>query len=88
MINMKDREDETKFNYSVVINPTPEQTNYFNELNEFMFKDLLKNFSKYENGKTTENKLRKKWKPTITKDRDGNDTMWFTIYTKKVSLNL
>jgi hypothetical protein len=82
-VKFQDKEDPSKFNYSVVINPSDEDVEHFNRINDFMFKDLLKNFNKYESGKTTENKLRKKWKPTVTKDRDGNDTMWFTIFTKK-----
>jgi hypothetical protein len=81
-VKMKDNNTE-KINYSVVYNPTDEEVEAFEALNKHMSTDLLQNYGQYEKGKKiTEKKLEKQFRGTVTKDKEGRPTMWFTVFAR------
>ena len=71
-----------KSNFSVVYNPTDEEVSDFDRLNEFMKSDLFSNYSKYEKGKITKKNLDKQFRGTVSQDKEGRKTMWFTVYAR------
>lgn len=73
-----------KSNFSVVYNPTDEEVADFDRLNEFMKADLFSNYSKYEKGKITKKNLDKQFRGTISQDKEGRKTMWFTVYAREM----
>ena len=74
-----------KVNFSVVYNPTDEEVEYFNSINDFMRDDILNNYGKYEKGKKITKKILKdKFRGTVKTDDEGNHTMWFTVYAREL----
>lgn len=72
-----------KTSFSVVYNPTDEEVEHFNAMNEYMKEDLLKNYGKYEKGKKiTKKNLNNQFRGTVKTDDEGNHTMWFTVYAR------
>ena len=72
-----------KTNFSVVYNPTDEEVEHFERLNDYMKSDLFSNYSKYEKGKITKKNLDKQFRGTISQDKEGRKTMWFTVYARE-----
>lgn len=83
---VKNTEPNTnKLKFSVLYYPNDKEVEAFQALDEFMFKDILDNYKKYEkNGKITEKKLRDKFRGTGKKDKEGQYAMWFTVFAREL----
>lgn len=78
-----------KVSFSVVYNPTDEEVEKFNNINDYMRDELLNNYDKYEKGKKITKKILKdKFRGTVKTDEDGNHTMWFTVYANELDNGL
>jgi hypothetical protein len=74
-----------KINFSVVYNPTSEEVEEFNKFSDYMKADLFKNYKKYEkDGKITQKGLDKKFRGVVSRDKEDNPVMWFTVYAKQL----